>query len=255
VTDSAPRHDPTRDSLWGGALTLWQPARGHGYRFNLDPVLLSGFASAAEHVLDLGAGVGVLGVLLLAAKKAARVTAVEIQSGLADLARRNAAANAELGPLFVVDGDCRVVALPRVDAVVFNPPYFKCDAGRAAPESGRDAGRRERHGTLADFVACAAAVLLPGGTIAAIVPAARGAELESLLREVGATALRRRLVVPRLGAPAGHCLLEATVAGRPSAGAHSAPLLDEPALVVHVGAGREFSPEVRAYLRMPVEGA
>ena len=57
-----------RDTFWGGRLTLWQPARRAGYRFNIDPVLLASAVPSGDHAIDLGAGCGILGILLLAAK-------------------------------------------------------------------------------------------------------------------------------------------------------------------------------------------
>ncbi|HEY3668042.1 MAG TPA: hypothetical protein VGL19_18695, partial [Polyangiaceae bacterium] len=49
----------TSDSLYGGAVSLRQPARG--YRVNVDAILLAAFAAQgrrAKLALDLGAGVG-----------------------------------------------------------------------------------------------------------------------------------------------------------------------------------------------------
>src|SRR5688572_25658633 len=97
----------SKDALWGGKLTLWQPARGRGYRFNLDPVLLYGFAPPAAHTVDLGAGCGVLGLLLAAGGKAQRVTAIEIQPELAILAAKNADENGLRGRYEVLTGDLR----------------------------------------------------------------------------------------------------------------------------------------------------
>jgi tRNA1Val (adenine37-N6)-methyltransferase len=240
-----PRGDPapvTRDALLGGALVLWQPARGRGYRFNLDPVLLAGFLRPAAHVLDLGAGCGVIGLLLLVMGKAARVTAVEVQPQLAELVRRNALANGVSDRVEVVEADLRHADLPRADAVVFNPPYFRLGEGRVPPDPGRRDGRWETTGTLADFAGCAAAHLGAGGRLGAIVRATRAAELEATLAGLGLAPVRRRPVQPRRGAAAQHLLVEA-VPG-PAAGA-----VEETPLVVHAGAGRIYSAEVRAWLR------
>lgn len=232
----------TRDTLWRGRLVLWQPARGHGYRFNLDPVLLADFVRPARHVVDLGAGVGILGVLLLASGKVERVTAVEIQPELADLAARNASENGFGGRFEVMTGDFRALDLPRAEAVVFNPPYHPAVAGRGAPERGRDAARHERYGTLSTFVRTAVGLVTgEGGHVAAIVPSRREPELLASLRAEGARGVRRRAVVPRAGASPGQALVEA----RWTAGGDE----EEPALVVHAEAGRDFSVEVQRMLR------
>jgi tRNA1Val (adenine37-N6)-methyltransferase len=230
-------------------VVLWQPARGCGYRVNLDPVLLASFVSPARHVVDLGAGVGVIGILLLASGKAERVTAVELQPELAALARENARENGLADRLEILEGDLRSLELPAADAAVFNPPYFLPSEGRGAPHAGVDVARREHHGTLADFVACATACVraekVPGtpSRVSAIIPARRSDELERLLAEAGAGRVRRRAVVPRPGKAPTAMLVEATLGGGPCA------TITEPPLVVHGNGDERFGAEVRAMLR------
>jgi tRNA1(Val) A37 N6-methylase TrmN6 len=230
--------EATRDTLYGGRLVLWQPARGRGYRFNLDPVLLAGFSAGGGHLIDLGTGCGVLALSMLAAGKADRATGVEIQKPLAVLARRNAAENNL--PLMVVERDLREVELPLADAVVFNPPYFRLGDGRAPPDRGRRLARHEGAGTLADFVGCASRCLQKGGAVSVIVRANRRAELGELLVQYGLRLARERQVLPRAGEPPAHVLVEARSDARSAA--------VEPPLIVHQCEGRSFSDEVRALL-------
>ena len=230
--------EPTRDALFAGELVLWQPARGKGYRFNLDPALLAHFAPRAAHVLDLGAGCGVLGLSLLFLGKAERVTAVEIQSDLAELAGKNAEENGFQDRFEILRGDLRDTTLPMADAVVFNPPYFRAGAGRIPPESGRHIARHEAHGTLVDFVD--SAVERTEGSIAAIVPHDRFDETCELFVARRAGIARCREVLPRENTAAGHVLIEARHGATRRA--------DEPPLIVHGEEGRAFSPEVRELL-------
>lgn len=251
----------SRDALWRGRLPLWQPARGRGYRFTLDAVLLAGFAPAHPNgdALDLGAGCGVVGLLLLASGKASSLVAVERQPGPAALASRNVAAYGWQKRARVTDGDLRRAALPTVDLVVFNPPYFPAAASRPAQEPGRDAGRRECFGTLADFVARAAGCLRPGGQLACIVPYGRRAELRRLAAAAGLQNVVLRPVRPRAQAAPLHLLLAArrAVAGAGLDGARaggSGPARDDDTtlapLVVHADAGG-YTPEVQALIDGP----
>lgn len=233
----------TRDALLGGELILWQPPRGGGYRFNIDPVLLSGFAPPAEHVLDLGAGCGVLGLLLLKTGQARRVTAVEIQPELAALAMRNGTENGLSDRFDVITGDLRRVELPSVDAAVFNPPYFAAGSGRAPPDPGRGAARHELHGTLADFVRRAVDSVRAEGPISVVVRQERNDELAASFAAHGAAVVRRRYVVPRPEAAPKHVLVEARRGGR-----GPEPVLESP-LIVHAGVGRTYSDELRRLLR------
>src|SRR6185312_5067615 len=83
----------TQDALLGGRVRLLQPARG--YRVAVDAVLLAAATApaAGETVLDLGAGVGAVGLCLAARLANCRVVGIELQPDLAALAGRNASAN------------------------------------------------------------------------------------------------------------------------------------------------------------------
>ncbi len=230
----------TQDAIFAGRLRLWQPARGAGYRFNLDPILLAGFARPAPHVLELGAGCGVLGLALLYLGKAERLTAVEIHPEMAELVRRNARENGLDGRVTILTGDLRRLELPVADHVVFNPPYFRAGAGRGAPNDGRDMARHERHGGLGDFVSRARVSLGPSGFASAIVPTERSAELLAAWGATGGVVSRRRNVCSRAGDAPRHLLFEG-VTGR-------ATLVDEPELVVHRDGVRDFTDEVAAWI-------
>lgn len=234
----------SRDALWRGRLPLWQPARGRGYRFTLDAVLLASFAPAVQdgEALDLGAGCGIVGLMLLALGKAARLTAVERQPSAAALATRNVADYGWQQRARVVCGDLREGGLPSADLVTFNPPYFALAHSKPSTEPGRDAGRRECFGTLADFVARAASCLRPSGQLACIVPYARRAELRLLVQRAGLVDVDGRPVRPRAAAAPLHLLLSAR---RPASGFVAPAALDDaapvaawrPPLVVHADAG------------------
>lgn len=230
----------TRDTLWGGELVFWQPARGAGYRFNLDPVLLSGFVRASDRVLDLGSGCGIIGILLLAQGKASAVTGVELQGQLVQLSRLNAAENGFGERATTLGGDLRELALPPVDAVVFNPPYFRVGEGRSAPDPGRETARRERHGTLEDFVRRGFSALREGGSLYCIVRTDRLGELAGHVARHGGVVCRQRPICARSGAEPRHHLIEA------HKGASGCCHREAP-LVVHDGEG--YGAEVSALLR------
>lgn len=228
--------DIVRDSFWRGRLIVWQPARGQGYRFNVDSVVLAAAVPPARHLLDLGAGCGILGLLLLASGRVGRVTAVEVQPELAALVRRNAQANGLAARLRVLELDLRCLTEPLdggalVDGVAFNPPYFPRTAARAAANPCRDGARRELHGGLADFVACAQRQLAPGGHCSAIVRWERGAELLALWDAgLGTPEAVLRPVCAAADQPPRHALLRARRAPGPA----PAP---QPPLVLHVDGG------------------
>jgi tRNA1(Val) A37 N6-methylase TrmN6 len=85
--------DITQDGFLGGRLQLSQPKTG--YRAGIDPVLLAAACPAkpGEKVLELGCGVGVASMCLMARVPEVRLHGVEILSEYAQIARDNAAQN------------------------------------------------------------------------------------------------------------------------------------------------------------------
>jgi tRNA1(Val) A37 N6-methylase TrmN6 len=229
------------DSFWDGELVVWQPARGEGYRFNIDSVLLADFLGAGDHVVDLGAGCGFISLLLLAGAKFSRATAVEALGDMCELIRRNALANGVEESLQVVEGLCQEVELPSADAVVFNPPYFRASSGRPAKTEARDVARHERLGGLQEFLVAAHRVVGAKGRVGAIVPAERRHEFERISHGLGFGISRQRPVVSRVGKAPRHFLLEA------KSGPDAEEVLEP--LVVHGAVGREYSEEVRDILK------
>src|SRR3978361_2100569 len=83
-------HELTEDAFLGGRLRLRQPKSGH--RAGHDAMLLAAAtpARAGDRVVDFGAGVRAAGLALARRVAGLDLVLVEIDAGLADLARGNA---------------------------------------------------------------------------------------------------------------------------------------------------------------------
>ena len=242
----------TADTLRAGRIRIFQPARGA--RMSLDPVLLDGFLRPPHgRFLDIGCGAGALSFLLLARDPAATGVGVELQPRLAALALRGRDANGWQERLQIVAGDARNVQesderLPAAgfDLVATNPPYRTVTGSRRPPDDERALAHQEIALALADWVACAARAVRPGGRVAAIFPAERAVDLLAELRASDLSPARLRPVYPRAGEPASRVLVEAERGGR-------RPLVIEPPLIVHAEhkegePGARYGPEVLALL-------
>jgi tRNA1Val (adenine37-N6)-methyltransferase len=203
----------TTDSILNGALTLVQPR--NGYRFSIDSILLGRFVRVRkrDRVLELGAGCGVISVMIAALWLPREVVAVEIQPDLAAIAERNAALN-QLDSIRVISADLRArriegLAPASFDVVVANPPYRALGSGRRSPNPGRRVAREERAATLADFVAAAKRFAANGAKAAFVFDASRSAELLRCLAGHSLEPKRIRFVHPRADAPAATILVEA----------------------------------------------
>ena len=239
----------TDDAALGGRLTLRQPARGH--RFGHDAILLAAAtaASAGEVAVDLGAGVGAAGLAL--ARRVAGVTVhlVEIDAGLAALARDNAARNG-LGDR--VAAHALDVAAPAAafaaaglaagcaDRVLMNPPFHAAGRAQASPDPRRRVAHVAQAGALAAWLGAAVRLLRPAGTLTVIFRADGLGELLAALAPVfGAVAIQP--VHPKPGTAAIRVLVCATKGS-------AAPSRLLPALVLNGEDGRP-SAEAEAVLR------
>jgi tRNA1Val (adenine37-N6)-methyltransferase len=176
-------------------MTLHQPARGEGYRVNVDAVLLAWFAGdgrRAKRVVDLGAGVGAVSLSLLYRGKADEVVLVDRDASLSSLSSANLEANgwSERGRVVCADVlDEAAVPRASADLVVCNPPYVAPGRGRT-PRVAAGA----RVGTLAGFTVAARRVLGARGRAAFVYPAPELATLLAELRAAGLEPKRMCLV-------------------------------------------------------------
>ncbi|HKN13144.1 MAG TPA: methyltransferase [Candidatus Binatus sp.] len=239
--------DETHDTVLGGSITLIQPR--HGYRFSIEAILLGRFAGARkrERVLELGAGCGVVSIMIAALCRAREVVALEIQPALAEMIVRNAEING-LESVRAVCADLRQKKIAGVesasfDLIVANPPYRAAASGRENPEHGRRLARGENVGTLADFVAVARRYARRGGRVAFVFTARRSAELISAMRSNQLEPKRIRLVHPRIAMPASVMLIEARLGG-------GIEVTVEPPLILYERQG-VYTAEARALLSSP----
>lgn len=225
-------------------LILSQP--DHGYRYSLDPFLLAGFCEPrrGEQVLDLGAGSGVVGLLLARRHPSIRVTGIELDPGLASHAARNARDSALTGRFSVVRGDVRTAPrfLPpeHFHRAVANPPYRKLGSGATSPDRAKAGARHELSFTIVDLAAAAAALLRCKGVLDLIYLAERLPELCTVLSTSGLEPKKIRLVAPFPRSAPRLFLLSAIKGARPG-------LRFQPPLIVHERPGC-YSTEVEELL-------
>lgn len=235
----------TQGGLLAGQLQFEQPARG--YRVAIDPVLLAAALPIARGmVLDLGAGAGAAGLCLAWRVPDVTVTGIELDTAMAALATRNAAANGLTARLAVDTGD--VLRLPRAllgrfDAVITNPPYEVAARATPSPDPARRRATTEGEATLERWVRAAHRALKPRGRLCVVHRADR---LAALLEAFGSRFGDVEIIAlwPRRDAPAKRVILRAR---RDTRG----PLTLHPGVVLHEADGR-FTAAAERMLR---EGA
>jgi len=228
----------SNDAVLGGRLMLKQPRRGH--RVGHDAILLAAAcpARAAEHVIELGAGVGAAGLALAARVDGALLTLVEVDRRLAALAAENAQRNGLAARVRAAVLDVTAPARAFAAAglapgsamrVLMNPPFNDPVRQRASPDRQRRLAHAGARGTLPAWVGSAARLLRPRGTLTLIWRADGLADVLGALD--GAFGAATVLPVhPKPEAAAIRILVRATKASR-------APLALLPGLVLNDGAG------------------
>lgn len=233
----------------------WDELWPEGWRFcfeegvflpSTDTFLLGGFAAPRKNdrVCDLGAGMGLLGLLLLARQPTICVTDVDIDPAACALAEKSFAANGLDGHR-VLCGDLRDrAALPTAgsfDMVVSNPPYF--DVTRGAVAAGqRGSARAEVCCTLEDVCGAAAYLLRSGGQFCLVHRAERLAEVMALTTRLRLEPKELQLVQKRPDTPPRLALLRCRKDG-------GAGLTIRPPLVTQDERGGESPALARCYFR------
>ena len=199
--------------------------------FSMDSVLIAHFPRFKKNarVIDLGTGTGVIPLLI--ADDVKEICAVELNSCMADLARRNVELNNLSEKIFVVEGDYRkhreLFKAESFDAAIANPPYTPIKNGEANKLSGIARARHEFTATLEDVVTAARYVLKFHGAFYMIHLASRLCEIIDALHRHQMEMKRLRPIQPKAGRDANLIMLEAVV------GANVGNLKILPPLIVH----------------------
>jgi tRNA1(Val) A37 N6-methylase TrmN6 len=193
----------TEDTLLAGRVRVLQPERG--YRIAVDAVLLAAAIDAApgERVLDLGAGVGAVGLCLAARVPDCTVVGIELQPALAQLAERNTLLNGMNGRMRTIVHDlARPLPsdLGAFDHVASNPPYLAAAVADPSPVRSKALATVESSAGLARWLAVAAGAAKSAGTLLVIHRSDRLEEVVSCLVKLGwaDVAIRRLPPAPRV---------------------------------------------------------
>jgi tRNA1(Val) A37 N6-methylase TrmN6 len=199
----------TLDAI-SGHFRLFQLQDGH--RFSTDDVLTAWYGTSwcpsARAALDLGSGVGAVGMIAAWRLPGARFVTVEAQAESARLARKSAAWNGLMDRYEIREGDFRAAGVlrteERFDLVLGSPPYFPPGSGVESDHPQRLACRFELKGTVADYCTVAARHLERGGVFACVFPVTPAEQEARILGGAAAAGLvivRQRTVVLREGQP------------------------------------------------------
>lgn len=171
------RETETLEELGRAGLRLIQPKKQ--FRYGTDSVLLSDFAASKRfsRAVDLGAGSGVIGLLIAARAPAAQVDCVEIQPWAADILGRNIELNGMKDRMRSFAMDMReaaaVLGREKYDLAVSNPPYYDAATSLRSPREQINTARQDGECSPDELCAAAFSLIKTGGRFAVVYPAAR----------------------------------------------------------------------------------
>jgi len=191
--------DETLDAL-SGRFRIFQLKSGH--RFSTDDVLTAWYGTtwvpSARTALDLGSGIGSVGMIAAWRLPGARFVAIEAQPESVALSRRSAIYNGLAGRYEIRQADFRAPEAfagdERFDLILGSPPYFPRGTGIEGDHPQKIACRFEVRGDVGDYARVAADRLGAGGVCALVFPEDQRERVERAAIDAGLVIVRRRPV-------------------------------------------------------------
>lgn len=194
--------DETLDRFFKGKVQIIQKKKG--WRFSIDAPLLAYYIKSDKdsELLELGAGNGIVSILLASSKPFKKIIALEIQDSLITIAKRNIHLNSLDGKIEVIKGDIKSVdSLPKFDIVFSNPPYQKVREGRISPYTERAIAKHEILCELRDVTRAFSVSMKRNGRGYIIYRTARMKEFEEACERESLWVKRIRFIHSKKGEP------------------------------------------------------
>ena len=232
--------EPLSISGLTGPLRIFQ--RLHGHRHSIDDALTAWYAlqkcPGATRYLDLGAGVGTVGMIVLwGLADQATLTCIEAYETSYALLQANLECNQLLSRATAIHGDLREFAAnSKFHLVTGSPPYFPCHAGQLPEDTQKACARFELRGHVGDYARTAKRCLRDDGFFIYCFPHRQKQRGLDLVTREGFHIDSYRDVVPTLSKQPLFSVYCASLHG-------AGPSVEEPALIIHGPDGR-YSPEM-----------
>ena len=182
--------------------------------FGIDAVLLANFVKAKNggHIIDLCTGSGIVPVLLSAKTSAKRITGIEIQKDIADMANRSVLYNSLEEKIDIINDDIanalKYIKPCSVDTISVNPPYMKDTTAIKNPDLPLAIARHELLTDLETVVGISGKLLKENGKFFMIHKPSRLSEIFAVLKKNRIEPKRIRFVHPYINSKANLVLIE-----------------------------------------------
>ena len=182
--------------------------------FGIDAVLLSNFVKVKKdgYAVDLCTGSGIVPILLSTKTKAKKITGIEIQSDIADMASRSVSYNKLDEKIDIINDDIsnalKYIKHSCVDTVCVNPPYMKDMAAIKNPDLPLAIARHELLTDLESVINIANKLLKENGRFFMIHRPSRLSEIFASMKQNRIEPKRIRFIHSYIDSKANLVLIE-----------------------------------------------
>lgn len=159
------------------------------FKLGQDSIMLSKFAKIPKNakICDLGCGTGVISMLLLGLDSSYKVTGIELQKEVYELAVENVEINKLNERFTLINGDIRemktLLEANTMDYVISNPPYFAVGSGKQSSSEHKKIARQDDNLSLSELISAASYILKFGGKFALVHRPERLCDIILLMKE------------------------------------------------------------------------
>ncbi len=193
----------TNDELKHGNLNILQPDEGP--RINIDTVLLSDWVKVRprhNNFIELGCATGAISLLLARKFKNLKITGLDIQPELIELANENLKINNldSDSRIKFITGDLRnknILNSENFDGVIMNPPYASSINGRISENNLKSSARHDINCTPEDLAECASRILKSKGRLFTVFNSMRLSEFLFCMEKFKLIPKRIKFIFPK----------------------------------------------------------
>ena len=197
------KNDEVIDDLEFEGLKIIQ--NNNWFKFGIDSILLSDFSKNIKDdslVLDIGTGTGIISVLLSKKINAKKIIGIEIQSEVADMARRSVKLNNLENKIEIINDDIKNIenyfSNNYFDSIITNPPYQKNNTGLKSESKEKLISKHEIECDLEDIIKKSYKILKDKGEFYMVHRPERLTDIMFLMRENKIEPKEIRFVYPKI---------------------------------------------------------
>jgi tRNA1Val (adenine37-N6)-methyltransferase len=204
----------TIDSI--GSIKICQPKEG--YRFSVDALLLANFVNLKRltKAVDIGAGTGIIGIILAKRYRESKIVMIEIQPEIAKLAKESIKLNNLDNRVEIICMDAKNFTETSFDLVVSNPPFRSPGTGKMSPKEEKALARHELSLSITDIAKISQNLLKHRGRLCLIHLPERLIEIVRIMSKHNLEIKRVRFIHSKINTEAKMVLIEAVKWGRVS---------------------------------------